>query len=139
MMIRGSYSICGFRIHHRNLVDALGFVRISDFGIKHNGWFFTVFYKLFRNLGFRPLLYIFYVSVLSIVYIYFQEPEMKREIIPPLSDCVQLSVEQYRNKLYDIIRQEKFFRYKVAAIFWCREENFVIQRSSFGGAWHFMV
>ena len=35
---------------------------------------------------------------------------MKREVIPPLSDCVQLSVEQYRAKLYDIIKQEKFFR-----------------------------
>lgn len=36
-----------------------------------------------------------------------QEPEMKHDVIPPLSDCVQLSVEQYRTKLYDIIRAEK--------------------------------
>ena len=39
-----------------------------------------------------------------------QEPEMKRDVIPPLNDCVQLSVDQYRGKLYDIIKQEKFFR-----------------------------
>ena len=32
---------------------------------------------------------------------------MKQDVIPPLSDCVQLSVEQYRAKLYDIIRSEK--------------------------------
>ena len=32
---------------------------------------------------------------------------MKHDVIPPLSDCVQLSVEQYRTKLYDIIRAEK--------------------------------
>ena len=32
---------------------------------------------------------------------------MKHDVIPPLSDCVQLSVEQYRAKLYDIIRTEK--------------------------------
>jgi hypothetical protein len=36
---------------------------------------------------------------------------MGGDVIPPLSDCVQLSVEQYRNKLYDIIRQEKAARY----------------------------
>jgi len=36
-----------------------------------------------------------------------QEPEMRHDVIPPLSDCVQLSVEQYRAKLYDIIRAEK--------------------------------
>jgi len=36
-----------------------------------------------------------------------QEPEMRHDVIPPLSDCVQLSVEQYRSKLYDIIRAEK--------------------------------
>ena len=32
---------------------------------------------------------------------------MRHDVIPPLSDCVQLSVEQYRTKLYDIIRAEK--------------------------------
>ena len=32
---------------------------------------------------------------------------MRHDVIPPLSDCVQLSVEQYRSKLYDIIRAEK--------------------------------
>ena len=32
---------------------------------------------------------------------------MRHDVIPPLSDCVQLSVEQYRAKLYDIIRAEK--------------------------------
>ena len=36
---------------------------------------------------------------------------MGGDVIPPLSDCVQLSVEQYRTKLYDIIRQEKAARY----------------------------
>jgi len=41
-----------------------------------------------------------------------QEPEMKREVVPPLSDSVQLSVEQYRQKLYDIIKQEKIVRRK---------------------------
>ncbi len=35
---------------------------------------------------------------------------MKREVVPPLSDSVQLSVEQYRQKLYDIIKQEKIVR-----------------------------
>ena len=35
---------------------------------------------------------------------------MRHEVIPPLSDCVQLSVEQYRSKLYDIIRTEKAVR-----------------------------
>ena len=32
---------------------------------------------------------------------------MRHDVIPPLSDCVQLSVDQYRAKLYDIIRAEK--------------------------------
>ena len=34
-----------------------------------------------------------------------QEPETRHDAIPlaPLSDCVQLSMEQYRAKLYDII------------------------------------
>ena len=36
---------------------------------------------------------------------------MGGDVIPPLSDCVQLSVEQYRTQLYDIIRQEKAARY----------------------------
>ena len=35
---------------------------------------------------------------------------MRHDVIPPLSDCVQLSVEQYRSKLYDIIRSEKAAR-----------------------------
>ena len=35
---------------------------------------------------------------------------MRHDVIPPLSDCVQLSVEQYRSKLYDIIRTEKAAR-----------------------------
>ena len=35
---------------------------------------------------------------------------MRHDVIPPLSDCVQLSVEQYRSKLYDIIRTEKAVR-----------------------------
>ena len=35
---------------------------------------------------------------------------MRQDVIPPLSDCVQLSVEQYRSKLYDIIRSEKVAR-----------------------------
>lgn len=35
---------------------------------------------------------------------------MRQDVIPPLSDCVQLSVEQYRAKLYDIIRTEKVER-----------------------------
>ena len=38
---------------------------------------------------------------------------MGGDVIPPLSDCVQLSVEQYRTKLYDIIRQEKAARYVI--------------------------
>ena len=50
---------------------------------------------------------------------------MKREVVPPLSDCVQLSVEQYRAKLYDIIKQEKFFRY-AANIFTIECPNFVV-------------
>ena len=37
---------------------------------------------------------------------------MRHDVIPPLSDCVQLSVEQYRSKLYDIIRAEKAVRKK---------------------------
>ena len=37
---------------------------------------------------------------------------MRHDVIPPLSDCVQLSVEQYRSKLYDIIRSEKAARRK---------------------------
>ena len=37
---------------------------------------------------------------------------MRHDVIPPLSDCVQLSVEQYRSKLYDIIRAEKAGRRK---------------------------
>ena len=32
---------------------------------------------------------------------------MRHDVIPPLSDCVQLSVEQYRAKLYDIIHTMK--------------------------------
>ena len=35
---------------------------------------------------------------------------MRHDVIPPLSDCIQLSVEQYRSKLYDIIRAEKLVR-----------------------------
>ncbi len=44
-------------------------------------------------------------------HLFVQEPEVGGDVIPPLSDCVQLSVEQYRNKLYDIIRQEKVARW----------------------------
>ena len=42
---------------------------------------------------------------------------MKREVIPPLSDCVQLSVEQYRQKLYDIIKEEKIIRYVIKGVY----------------------
>ena len=45
------------------------------------------------------------------------EPEMKHDVIPPLSDCVQLSVEQYRAKLYDIIRSEKAKKAEVRSTF----------------------
>jgi hypothetical protein len=50
-------------------------------------------------------------SIRKLIKPVLQEPEMGGDVIPPLSDCVQLSVEQYRNKLYDIIRQEKAARY----------------------------
>ena len=36
-----------------------------------------------------------------------QEPETRNYVMPPLSDCVQMSVEQYRAKLYDIIHTMK--------------------------------
>ena len=49
---------------------------------------------------------------MSLMLITLQEPEMRHDVIPPLSDCVQLSVEQYRSKLYDIIRSEKAARRK---------------------------
>ena len=35
---------------------------------------------------------------------------MKRDIIPPLSDDVQLSIDQYRDKLYEIIRRDRAVR-----------------------------
>lgn len=33
-----------------------------------------------------------------------------RDIVPPLSDEVQLTVEEYRNKLYELIMQKKLER-----------------------------
>jgi mitogen-activated protein kinase 15 len=33
-----------------------------------------------------------------------------RDIVPPLSDDVQLTVEEYRNKLYELIMQKKLER-----------------------------
>ena len=35
------------------------------------------------------------------------ERTMKRDIIPPLSDDIQLSIDQYRDKLYEIIRRDR--------------------------------
>ena len=32
------------------------------------------------------------------------------DVIPPLSDDIQLSIEQYRNKLYEIIRRDRLKR-----------------------------
>ena len=64
--------------------------------------------KIPRQLS--QLLLLTPTSVFINVHNFFQEPEMKREVVPPLSDCVQLSVEQYRQKLYDIIKQEKIVR-----------------------------
>ena len=38
------------------------------------------------------------------------ERVMKRDIIPPLSDDIQLSIDQYRDKLYEIIRRDRAVR-----------------------------
>ena len=49
-------------------------------------------------------------------YVYkFHNPAAERtpltdDVIPPLSDDVQLSIEQYRNKLYEIIRRDRLKR-----------------------------
>lgn len=36
-----------------------------------------------------------------------REPALDRDIVPMLSDAVQLTVDEYRNKLYEIIAQQK--------------------------------
>ena len=48
-------------------------------------------------------------------YVYkFHNPAFERtltgDVIPPLSDDIQLSIEQYRNKLYEIIRRDRLKR-----------------------------
>ena len=35
------------------------------------------------------------------------EKRLKAAVVPPLSDDVQLSIDQYREKLYEIIRKDK--------------------------------
>lgn len=32
---------------------------------------------------------------------------LKSAVVPPLSDDIQLSIDQYREKLYEIIRKDK--------------------------------
>lgn len=63
-----------------------------------------------------------------------REPALDHDVVPTLSDAVQLSVEEYRNKLYEVITQQKRHQFRRLSLKYNRTEVVGVGRQSPEGA-----